>query len=343
MPADSFDPLTWHAHEMIFGFVGAMIAGFLLTAVPNWTGEKGKQGAPLVVLALLWIAARVLLLCNHTSVGGLVDLAFIPGLAALLVPSLIRKKERKTLVFVPILGIFWLANLLMHLQAWDLAWTARSGISIGVALILLLITIIGGRIIPFFTSSALKTEPKRWVPVEVASVLSILVMPFIDILAPARPVIVAWAVVACLAHGARLWAWTSRRVWTIPLLWVLHLGYAWLVVGLALRGLAALNLVPISSALHAFTAGAMGVLGLGIMSRASLGYTGRPLQTVHMTNCSFVLVNLAALLRITGPLLGLHPHISYGFSGALWCLAYIFFLWIYAPILFRARADGKPG
>lgn len=271
------------------------------------------------------------------------DLAFIPGLASLLVPSLLRRRDRKTLVFVPILATFWLANLLMHLQAWNVVWTARAGISIGVALILLLITIIGGRIIPFFTSSALKTEPKRWVPVEVASVLTILLMPLIDILEPARPVVLAWAVVACLAHGTRLWAWTSRRVWKIPLLWVLHLGYGWLVLGLFLRGLAALDLIPLSSALHAFTAGAMGVLGLGVMSRASLGHTGRPLQTVHMTNCSFVLVNLAALLRITGPLLGLHPHISYGLSGALWCLAYLFFLWTYAPILFRPRADGKPG
>ena len=127
------------------------------------------------------------------------------------------------------------------------------------------------------------------------------------------------------------------------MLWVLYLGYAWLVAGIALRGLAALELAPAPAAVHAFTAGTMGVVGLGIMSRASLGHSGRPLKASAVTTCSFVLVNLAAMVRVSGPMIGLNAQVSYGLSGSFWCFAFLLFLWVYTPILFGPRADGKPG
>jgi uncharacterized protein involved in response to NO len=338
-----FDPLTWHVHEMLFGFASAMIAGFLLTAVPNWTGEKARRGTPLAALAALWVAARALIFFTNTPLAGVIDLAFYPALMTLLVPPLWRCGQRKTLLFVPILVALGIADLLMHLQRWGMAQTSRAGITLALGVIVLLITIIGGRIIPFFTSNALQNSPKTWPLVDAASILSVAVLPMLDILGAPSIVLAGWTGVACLVHGVRLWGWTSRKIWTIPLLWVLHLGYFWVVVGLALRSMAALSWLPVSAATHAFTAGAIGVLGIGIMSRASLGHTGRPLKPAHLTVCSFVLVNLAALVRVGAPLVGVSAQVGYGLSGALWCLAFLFFLVIYTPILIGPRADGKPG
>lgn len=337
------DPVGWHAHEMLFGFVGAMIAGFLLTAVPNWTGEKARRGLPLVVLSGLWLAARLLLLLSDSHLGGLVDLAFFPALLALLVPPLVRAKQPKTLIFVPILTALWFSNLMMHLQSWRFAETRSQGLSLGISLIILLIALIGGRVIPFFTRMALQSEPRQHPRIEALSALTILLLPVLEMFQPRPALVVAWSVFAVLVHSIRLWGWTSAKIWRIPLLWVLHVGYAWLIIGLALKGLAALGLAYPASAVHAFTAGAMGVMGLGIMSRASLGHTGRPLKASSLTTCSFVLINLAALIRVFGPSAGLTSSFSYGLSGGLWCLSFLLFLWVYAPILVAPRADGKPG
>lgn len=337
------DPLNWHAHEMLFGFVGAMIAGFLLTAVPNWTGEKAHKGLPLVVLSSLWLSARVLLLVSDSQLGSFVDLTFFPTLLALLAPSLLRAKQPKTLIFVPVLALLWVSNLLMHLQSWQVADTRSVGLSLGISLIILLITLIGGRVIPFFTRMALDTQPRQYPWVEALCVITIVLLPVLETFQPKPAIFVCWSVFAATVHGVRLWGWTSVKIWRIPLLWVLHVGYAWLILGLALKGLAALGLVYPASAVHAFTAGAMGVMGLGIMSRASLGHTGRPLRSSRMATCSFVLINLAALLRVFGSTAGLQSTVSYGVSGALWCLSFIFFLWVYSPILFAPRTDGKPG
>lgn len=337
------DPLNWHAHEMLFGFVGAMIAGFLLTAVPNWTGEKAHKGMPLVVLSGLWLSARVLLFASDSQLGGFVDLAFFPALLVLLAPPLLRARQSKTLIFVPVLTMLWVSNLLMHLQSWRVADTRSQGLSLGISLIILLITLIGGRVIPFFTRMALDTQPRQYPWIEALCVITILLLPVLEAFQPKPAILVCWSVFAVAVHGVRHWGWTSVKIWRIPLLWVLHAGYAWLILGFALKGLAALGAVYSASAVHAFTAGAMGVMGLGIMSRASLGHTGRPLRASRMTSCSFVLINLAALLRVFGPAAGLPNTISYGVSGALWCLSFIFFLWVYSPILFAPRADGKPG
>ncbi len=343
LPSETFDPLAWHAHEMLFGFVSAMIAGFLLTAVPNWTGEKAKSGLPLMLLSGLWLLARLMLCWGSSRQAGIVDLTFYPALVLLLAPSLLRRKQVKSLVFLPILTVLWIANLLTYLQAWGVADTLRAGQALAVGTILLLITIIGGRVIPFFTSSALKTVAKKWAFVETLAIITVLLLPFLDVFQLPAVTVVGWSVLATLSHGARLWGWTSRKIWTTPLLWVIHTGYAWLVVGLALKGAAAVGLVPPSSALHAFTAGTMGVVGLAIMARASLGHSGRPLVPAKLTTCSFVLVNLAALIRVMGPILGLNSYVSYGVSGLFWCSAFTLFLWVYAPIFFSARADGKPG
>jgi uncharacterized protein involved in response to NO len=337
------NPIDWHGHEMLFGFVGAMIAGFLLTAVPNWTKEKARTGLPLMILAALWIAARILLVLTDSKVAGIVDLAFFPGLLCLVLPPLVRRRQPKTLIFLPILFILWLSNLLVHLETWKIADTAREGLYLGMGLIVLLITIIGGRVIPFFTRRALETTPQSYPWAERLSILTVILLPFVEIFQPQPMFVLIWAVIGTVSHSVRLWGWRASGVWGEPLLWVLHLGYAWLVAGFALKGLAALEVVPTTAAVHAYTAGTMGVVGLGIMSRASLGHSGRPLKASTITVCSYVLINLAALARVFGPITGLDPQVSYGVSGSLWCLAFVLFLWVYTPILAYPRADGKPG
>lgn len=339
----AFDPVSWHAHEMLFGFVSAMIAGFLLTAVPNWTGEKARQGLPLMMLAGLWVLARLLLFVTGSKVAGVVDLAFLPALLCLLVPPLLRKKQLKVLIFIPILTVLWVSNLLVHLQSWHIASTRSQGLTLGISLVVLLITLIGGRVIPFFTRVALDSEPKKRVWVEALCVLSVVLLPVLDLLGASPNIVLVWSVIAVAAHGLRLLGWTSIRIWRSPLLWVLHVGYGWMILGFALKGAAALGWSPSASSVHAFTAGAMGVMGLGIMSRASLGHTGRPLQASSATTWSFISINLAALLRVFGPITDLNARLSYGLSGGLWCLAFFLFLWVYGPILFAPRADGKPG
>lgn len=337
------DPFIWHAHEMLFGFTGAMVAGFLLTAVPNWTGEKAAHGAPLGFLAALWIASRVLLVGPWTTLASVVDLAFLPCLFLLLFPPLLRKGERKILIFVPVLVTLWIGNLMMHLQMLGWAVTARTGITLAVTVILLLLTMISGRILPFFTTVALGGEARRWAWVDGLAVLGTLAYPFVE-LASVRPeMVVCWGAITGSAHLLRLWGWSRPGVFRMPLLWVLYTGYGWLIIGFYLRAASALGWVDHSAALHAFTVGSMGVMGLGVMARASLGHTGRPLQPARLTVFSFLILNVSALLRVLGPTLDWPREMSYALPGVLWCLAFIFFLWVYAPILLSPRADGKPG
>jgi uncharacterized protein involved in response to NO len=337
------DPLLWHAHEMLFGFVGAMVAGFLLTAVPNWTGQNAASGRPLMLLGALWIAGRLLALGPSPELSALVDLAFLPALFTILFPPLLRSAAPPQKLFLPVLSALWVANLLFHLQALGYAATARWGLSLAVTVILLLITMIGGRVIPFFTRAALGNEPTRNSAGEVVCLALVAALPVMNHLSVPPAVIAAWGFSTALAHGLRCWGWSDRRLWKVPLLWVLYLGYGWMVLGFFLRGGAALGWWPESAALHAFTAGAMGSLGLGIMARASLGHTGRPLLPARTTVLSFALLQVAALLRVTGPLLGLHRVWAFALPGTLWCLSFLLFLWVYGPILTQPRADGRPG
>lgn len=339
-----FDPLTWHAHEMLFGFAGAMVAGFLLTAVPNWTGSRAVRGAPLIGLVALWVAGRVAPLLTSSALVAVIDLAFLPALASVLAAPLLTRRDPKTLVFLPILLALWVANALTHAQALLGHPTAAAGLRLATGLIVLMIAIIGGRVIPFFTVRALPEQAHRqhrWPAVEVVALACAALLPALEWL-PAD-VVVGLCLAAGLAHLARMGGWCLPGVWSIPLLWVLYTGYAWIPLGFFLKALAAAGLVPATAATHAFTTGAMGIVGLGIMARASLGHTGRPLQPSRLTVASFVLLNAAALVRVGGPLLELSARPVLVGAGWLWALGFALFLVVYTPILSRPRADGQPG
>jgi uncharacterized protein involved in response to NO len=351
LPSDWPAPV-WHAHEMLFGFAVAGVAGFMLTAVPNWTGAAPVRGARLVVLVLLWLAGRAALWLAGTLPAPLVaatDLAFHPRLPATLAPALIAQARRtgpRNLVFLVLLALLETANFLTHLEALDLADNmAMPGLYLGIFVLTLMIALVGGRIIPAFTTNALRARGETALPRSHGAIEAVAIgaiAAFVVAQLAGAPGVLAGAIglIAALANLCRLALWRSPATLHQPMLWVLHLGYLWLVAGLALSGAAALTeAVPPSAALHALTVGAVGTMLLAVMSRAALGHTGRRLEAHPATVAAYLLVSLAALLRIAGTLL---PE-ALLVSGLAWSAAFALFLVVYAPILIGRREDGRPG
>jgi uncharacterized protein involved in response to NO len=276
----------------------------------------------------------------------LVDLAFLPVVAVGIGVPLVRSGKSRNLLFLPLLAALWTANFFVHAELLD--WVpnlARKGIFLGLNLIVLLIVIMGGRVIPFFTERALPgVVMKRWSIIEWLSPLSVVMFLLADFLFEDSFLSALAAALAACANGIRLTGWYSHRYWRVPLLWVLHLGYGWLVAGFVLRIGAALGAVSPQFTVHSFTVGHIGVLTLGMMARVSLGHTGRPLNVGPATAAAFGLVNLAAVAR------GLVPIVLPEWfsaliivSGLLWIAAFAIFIVVYTPILTQPRIDGRPG
>ena len=343
-----YSAIGWHSHEMIFGFATAVLAGFLLTAVRNWTGVQTLKGMWLAALVGLWLAARVLPLLVTDLPPWLiaaVDLAFLPLLTVSLAVPILRGKKRPQLIFIALLALMFLANLLVHLELLGVTQDgARSGIGLGINTLLLIITIMAGRVLPMFTKNgAPGAEPRRWPWLEKTTIAVMLALLLVELVYPAPWLIAVLAASAVLAHAARLWGWYSRLIWAVPLLWVLHLGYSWLVLGFVLKVLATLGMVEAVPAMHAFAA-AISVLCLGMMSRVALGHTARPLVAAGVMAWAFVLINLAMAVRVWVPIVALEWGALANFiSAGLWLLAFAVFVFVYMPILSRARLDGQPG
>ncbi len=350
----AFPPPLWHGHEMLFGFAPAVIAGFLLTASANWAGTSPVRGRRLAFLVALWLAGRLALWIGAPLPGvavAAIDLAFLPALAATVAAPLWRAESPRNLVFIPILAVLAAANLLVHLEPLGLAeGTASTGLVLGLDMIILLMAVVGGRLTPLFTANALKAagdpamvrSPAPLAGLAVASVGAVLL---VDLAAP-ESALAPWVVAAAAAlQLARMSGWRTSRTLTSPILWVLHLGYAWIALGLACKAAAGFwEAFPESAALHALTAGAVGTYTLGMMSRIALGHTGRPLAVRPAIAVAYAMISAAALLRVASPVLapGLFVEASV-VSGCLWAGAFAVFVAIYWPILTRPRADGRPG
>jgi uncharacterized protein involved in response to NO len=344
-----YGQLGWHSHEMIFGYSSAVIAGFLLTAVRNWTEKPTPTGGSLAAMAVLWLAGRVMPLFPETLPAwliALVDLAFLPAVALGIGVPLVRSGEKRNLGFLLILAGLFIGNLYVHLELLGYPQLlARKGVFLGLHLIILLIVVMGGRVIPFFTERALVgVTIKRRPIIEWLAPIGALAFALAE-LSPADPLVVgSCALFAAIVNGVRLASWYTNLFWRVPLLWVLHLGYGWIVAGFCLEAVAAFRLIPPLSTTHAFSAGAIGVLTLGMMARVALGHTGRPLTVGPAMTVSFGLVNLAAAVRALLPIWRpqwLSEFVV--FSAALWSFAFLIFLIIYTPILTQPRIDGKPG
>ena len=340
-------PPVWHGHEMLFGFAVAVIAGFLLTAAQNWTGIRTPSGRPLAALFLLWLAGRLSFLVPGipTELVAGIDLLFLPVLALTLALPILKARQLHNYPFPFMLLALAAANALVHAEALGISDTATLGLHLAVYVVVAMITVMGGRVIPSFTDNKLHTRARRWKTVE-RLVPVVTVVALIAALVAADSLITALlAAVAAALHAIRLAGWYTPKFWSVPLLWILHLGYAWIAFGFALLALSAAGLSPAAvSALHAFTAGGIGVLTLGMMARVSLGHTGRLLEPAPVMTRAFVAINLAALIRVTLPLFfpGVYMHIMTA-AGLAWVAAFGLFVVVYAPMLLRPRVDGKPG
>ena len=353
-PAQAIPAMYWHAHEMLFGFATAAISGFLLTAVPGWTGRSSYSGAPLIFLVALWLAGRIAMAplgVLPTTVASAIDLAFFPALTLILAPPLIRARKFRNLPFIGLLTVLFLANLFFHLGM-NGVLDAGEHIGLGVALdiVAILIVIVGGRIIPAFTKSGLAShgivvqmQADRWI--ELLSIVSIVAVLVADMIMPLSTLNGAVVLAAALAQTFRLAQWQGHRTARYPLIWVLHLGYAWLAVGLLLKAIWLLTAASFAEKwIHALTIGAFTTMILAVMTRVSLGHTGRALIAPRNIAACYSLVTISALIRVFAPAIfpAWYSEIV-AVSGLLWIAAFGIFLWVYTPILAKPRADGKPG
>jgi uncharacterized protein involved in response to NO len=344
-----YDPLTWHGHEMLFGYTVAVIAGFLLTAARNWTGLPTASGKALAGLVLLWLAGRVLPFFAGFVPAWLiagVDLLFLPVLAIAIAIPILRSRQKQQLVFLVVLAALAGANLMVHLQFLGFeAASATLGLKLASYLVILLVAVLGGRVIPFFTDRGLGRESSRsWKAVEILAIASLLLLMILELAAAAAMTIAVLAGLAGLIHAIRLYGWYQAAIWRVPLLWVLHLAYAWLIAGLLLLGLGVGGQLNPQLYLHAFTLGVIGGMTLGMMARVTLGHTGRGLVVGWQSSAAFALINLGAVTRVFLPLLDpAHYGLWILLAGVFWTLAFLLFVLVFARILILPRADGRPG
>ncbi|TXD32229.1 NnrS family protein [Lujinxingia vulgaris] len=359
--ATGWSALSWHGHEMIFGFALAVIAGFLLTAVQNWTKGVTAQGPWLMALVALWVAGRVAMsgVWEPGILGAILDLSFVPALAVAIGRPLRATKNRRNYAFVAMLGALFVMNLLMHLASLGApVGGERLWLLASLDLVVVMMLVVGGRVIPMFTSNATGVAVRKPTWLEKALVtfvgLSIASQIALGLGAQSlRWVAIASSALAGVAVIARMVGWGTRATLKVPLLWVLHAGHAWIGVGFLLR--AAAYLWPqVSSAMatHAITVGAVGMLTLGMMARVALGHTGRPLKAHASLGWAFALLGVAALGRTFLPMIapallaGAWPGYYVGFvsfSAALWAVAFLIYAVVYLPVLTRPRVDGRPG
>ncbi|HVW67754.1 MAG TPA: NnrS family protein [Steroidobacteraceae bacterium] len=346
-------PLLWHGHEMLFGFITAAIAGFLLTAVPSWTGARGFAGRPLQLVAAVWLFGRILIatsvLWPRSLVAG-VDLIFLPSLAGLVLPPLARARNRNT-PLLAVLTALWATNVAFY---WGLfrgdGQLSLHALTVGIDIVLVLVTVIGGRIIPAFTSAAFKQRGiagtiHTWRGVTPAAIGVMLILTIVDLWRPDTPGAGVIAAAAALIQAVRIAQWQGLRTVRMPIVWVLHLGYLWLPVGLALKALALLGGVSFAAFyLHALTIGAATTMIVAVMTRASLGHTGRALIVARPTVYAYGFLTAAVIARVFGPAsLPLSYPAVIVLAAILWTVAFVLFLRVYAPILWSPRMDGKPG
>ncbi|CAN5471517.1 NnrS family protein [soil metagenome] len=338
-------PSAWHAHEMVFGFVVAVIAGFLLTAVRNWTSRPTPTGAALASLVALWALGRVALFLEGPIphvVAALVDLAFLPALTIALARPIVQSRNWKNAVFLPLLLLLFTTNALFHFGS--PVWAVRAP-KIAIDVVLLIVVVIGGRVIPSFTASALRIDVRKHPALDAVALASLGAVALLGAVADGSRIYAVVSIAAGFFHALRLIGWRGWRAWRSPILWVLHVGYAWIAIGLVLRGVSGFfpTWIP-SAATHALTVGAIGILILGMMSRVSLGHTGRLLVVTPLVTVAFGFLVLAAIVRAMGPLLFPEGYFAeLVVAGTLWSAAFALFVFVYVPILGAPRVDGKPG
>lgn len=339
--------IDWHSHEMLFGYAASVIAGFLLTAVRNWTGVQTITRTPLAILVIIWLLARIL---PFTPVPGvliaLVDISFFLLLALAVAHPIVKAKQWHNLIMVAIISTFMLADILVQIQ--HLGITSASlipGNTLALYSILMIIQVLTGRVMPFFTRVVVPdTQVTERPALEKVLLYTLILLGLADVFTVNGLVIAALSAVLLIAHLMRVWPWFSRPVLNIPILWVLYAGYLWLLIGFALKLLVGLDLVTNNLSVHAWTVGVIGITTYGMMARVSLGHTGREMIPPKLVVFGFYLLFIAALVRVFLPLIAMSQYLLWiDISIVLWITAFLLFSIAYTPILTAPRVDGQEG
>lgn len=339
------DPVSWHAHEMVYGFALAIVAGFLLTAVPNWTGGEPVRQIRLLALVLIWGLARVLMNVELGLPRIVVIMGatiFTPVLALMLAIPLIRSWSKRNFIFLGILGVLFFSDLAFLLTE------EREFLYVALLMIGMMISLVGGRIIPSFTTSALRqgghevSQKDQPIADGLAMVSLVGVGAFLLVFGPLSPMFAGMALLSSAIHVVRFRHYHTVMILKQPMLWILHAGFAWLIVGLFLLGLAGFEWIAFSPAIHALTVGSIGSMTLGMMCRVALGHTGRPIMARKVMKVSFFLMQGAGIMRVFGPLLAAEFSVLWILGAAfLWSVCFFLYAIFYAPILWGPRIDGE--
>lgn len=351
LPAN-YPAYTWHAHEMVFGFAQAVVAGFLLTAVGNWTQIQTIHGSKLATLCLLWLGARLSPFVFEQSGiwwAAVLDMAFSIGFIAAILQPVIKAKQWAQLSIVLKVALLGVANLSMYLGLLQImpAQAMHWGLYSGLYLIVSLVMMLGRRVIPFFIEKGVdeSIKVKNWKWLDLSSLVIFLLFLVVEVFTPWSGLSAALAAVLFILHSIRMRGWYTDGLWSKPLLWVLYVGYGFIVLGFALHALSLF--IPFSPwlATHAFAVGGVGVVTAGMMCRVSLGHTGRNVfQPPAMVSAIFVLLVASAVTRVLFPLVLPGLHLWWiGISQSLWIAGFGLFTVAYAPMLISSRVDGRFG
>ncbi len=344
--------MLWHGHEMVFGYSLAVIAGFLLTAIKNWTGQQTLHGRGLLLLALLWLAARILPFLPFATAlywMAVADQLFMIVLISAMLQPIVKVRQWKHLAIILKIALLFLSNGLFYLGIFNVlpTETIQWGLLSGVYLVISLIMLMGRRVIPFFIEKGVDEDAvmKNWKWLDISSIFLFLVFTVLIVFFHYPLVNSILAGILFVLHAIRLWGWHTRGIWRKPLLWVLYLGYGFIVLGFALQALTHwLGLSP-WLALHAFAAGGIGIITMGMMCRVALGHTGRNVfAPPKVVGVIFALLVLAAIVRVILPILLPDLYLWWiGITQLLWVIGFLLFVVVYAPMLIKARVDGRPG
>jgi len=341
----------WHAHEMIFGYAMAVVAGFLLTAIKNWTGVEVLRGKPLAFLLVLWLAARLMPLSNLAIpmiVIAITDIAFLLLLTIVCLRPVLKVKQYKQVGIISKLILLMLCNVVFYLGITGVVsdgveWGLYSAIYMIIALVLVMMR----RVMPMFIKNGIDgdIELKNRAWLDYASLVLLIVFWISDVFTTYEHLTALTAVILSILHMVRLAGWYTNRIWSKPLVWILVVAYGFIILGFALKALAIYANVSPSLSLHAFTAGGIGLVTIGMMSRVSLGHTGRNVfEPPAIVFWSFSALVLGAIIRVVFPIFNMELYFYWiGISLLLWMIAFTIFVLLYAPMFLSARVDGRDG
>ncbi|WP_196260152.1 NnrS family protein [Pelagibacterium limicola] len=342
----TFGPVNWHAHEMVFGYTSAVMGGFMLTAIPNWTGRLPVSGTPLLALVALWFAGRLALLFPDAlglPISLTIEAAFLPALTLVALREIMAGRNWKNLKILAGLSALTTANIWFHILAFSGEDTSIAS-RMAIAALVMLICLVGGRIVPSFTRNWLSRRRQKLLPApfdrfDQGTLLLTLAAFVLWVSAPDDWLTAALCFAAGIAQGLRLVRWRGGSSWREPIVGALHLAYAFVPLGLVVIGFGATGLLTHASAAHVLLVGAIGGMTLAVMSRAALGHTGREIKAPVLIVVAYSYVAAAALVR---PLVDLVPALYFpifSVSGLLWIFAFALFCAVYAPILLKPRVE----